>query len=233
MGLAETINARQIKAARVLLDWSQNDFAKATGISVATIRRLEAGYISPRSATTNSIWQCFEMAGIEFLESDGVRRRPCGVNIFEGNRSGAEFFQDIKTSVQRGGSDVYIVTPTAGTFAKYCGLENILEFGALVDVNRTTAIKCLITGEIEAPHSTSSFQFRTLSKAFIDPVPFCAYGEKYAIAVPNGKPFSKLIVIDAPKMAIAARQHFLSLWDKGTQTSIICENVTKLKAVAG
>jgi len=206
-----------MKAARMLLDWSQSDFAKATEISVATIRRLEAGYITPRSATANRIWQCFEASGIEFLESDGVRRRPCGLSIFEGNRGGKDFLEDLRKTVQNGGQDILIVTPATKDFAAYCGLQSILDLAFLLEVNGTTAIRCLVMGENELPLSTPRFQFRALSRSFVNPVPFCAYGDKYGIAIPNGKPFYKLVIINAPKMAWAAQQHFLTLWEKATQ----------------
>jgi len=45
------INARQIKAARALLDWSQENLASASGLSIATIRKIESGHISPRDKT--------------------------------------------------------------------------------------------------------------------------------------------------------------------------------------
>jgi len=221
MNKIEQISARQMKAARVLLDWSQSDFAKATGISIATIRRLEAGYITPRSATVISISKCLEAAGIEFLESDGVRRRPCGLNVFEGQRGGKDFLDDVTKTVQAGGRDILIVTPSADDFARYCGLQNILDLKSLLEINGTTTIKCLLTGGNEVPFSSARFQFRALSQVFINPVPFCAYGDKYGIAVPNGKPFHKLIVIHASKMACAAQQHFASLWEKATQISAV------------
>ena len=36
------VSIRQIKAARALLGWSQEDLAKRAGISVPTVKRLEA-----------------------------------------------------------------------------------------------------------------------------------------------------------------------------------------------
>lgn len=62
------IHARQIKAARAILNWSQQDLAQSTGLSITTIRKLEMGFISPRNTTTNVIRQAIEGAGIEFLD---------------------------------------------------------------------------------------------------------------------------------------------------------------------
>ena len=39
----EFLSIRQVKAARALLGWSQNDLVEASGVSYATIARLETG----------------------------------------------------------------------------------------------------------------------------------------------------------------------------------------------
>ncbi|WP_407524150.1 PAS domain-containing protein [Methylobacterium oryzisoli] len=41
-GLEESLSGRHLHAARALLDWSMTDLARASGLSVSTIRRLEA-----------------------------------------------------------------------------------------------------------------------------------------------------------------------------------------------
>jgi predicted transcriptional regulator len=74
--------AAQIRAARALLDWRQDDLARAADIGMTTIRRIEAqpgpvmGYVS----TMLRIQTAFEKAGIQFTEEDefggiGVRLR--------------------------------------------------------------------------------------------------------------------------------------------------------------
>ena len=70
------ISIRQVKAARALLSWSQDDLAEAAGISVPTVARLEAadGPLGGRTSTATAICEALEKAGIEFSE-DGVRLR--------------------------------------------------------------------------------------------------------------------------------------------------------------
>ena len=68
-----SLKARQIKAARALLDWSQDDLASHSGLSVNTIRKMELGHISPRGKTSHAIRHAFEDNGLEFLEPDGGR----------------------------------------------------------------------------------------------------------------------------------------------------------------
>lgn len=76
----EKLSIRQVKAARELLGWSQNDLAEKSGISVPTIQRLEAagGELGGRRETAEAISRALTRAGIEFLNhgSPGVRLRP-------------------------------------------------------------------------------------------------------------------------------------------------------------
>jgi transcriptional regulator with XRE-family HTH domain len=67
------IEPAQIRAARALLGWRQEDLSKASGVGTATIYRLEksksttAGYVS----TLLRIQSAFEAAGVFFMDDDG------------------------------------------------------------------------------------------------------------------------------------------------------------------
>jgi transcriptional regulator with XRE-family HTH domain len=67
------ISIRQIKAARALLAWSQEQLAAAANVSIPTIKRLEAhdGSLGGRTDTGDKIEAALEKAGIEFIEENG------------------------------------------------------------------------------------------------------------------------------------------------------------------
>src|SRR3954454_21432421 len=65
------ISPAQCRAARGLLDWSQQDLAREAGVGVVTIRQVEAGVNQPRRATLVVIRHALEAAGIEFIENNG------------------------------------------------------------------------------------------------------------------------------------------------------------------
>jgi predicted transcriptional regulator len=72
-------NIKQIKAARVLLGWSQGTLVEMSGVSISTIKRLEAdgGDLGGRPATGEKIVAALEKAGVEFLDDgQGVRLKP-------------------------------------------------------------------------------------------------------------------------------------------------------------
>ena len=68
------LEAAQIRAARALLGWRQEDLSKASGVGTATIQRLEkseasiTGYVS----TVMRIEAAFEKAGVLFITGDEI-----------------------------------------------------------------------------------------------------------------------------------------------------------------
>jgi transcriptional regulator with XRE-family HTH domain len=68
---AAMISASQCRAARGLLDWSQQELANRAKVGIVTVRQLEAGAHQPRRATLDVVRRCLETAGVEFIEENG------------------------------------------------------------------------------------------------------------------------------------------------------------------
>jgi transcriptional regulator with XRE-family HTH domain len=64
------ITGSQLRAARALLDWTQDDLAERSGVTAQTIRLFEAGNRRPYRQTVDQLKSALEEAGIEFLVSD-------------------------------------------------------------------------------------------------------------------------------------------------------------------
>ncbi|MGE3335759.1 MAG: multiprotein-bridging factor 1 family protein [Rhodospirillaceae bacterium] len=71
------VSARQIRAARALLGWSQQKLADKAIISLNAITRLEREEVDPRVSTILKVQAALVKAGVEFLPADvkgeGVR----------------------------------------------------------------------------------------------------------------------------------------------------------------
>ena len=66
------ISAKQIRAARVFLEWEQRDLAEKSGLSLPTIQRMEKLGVE-RSSVGNvaKLQTALEAAGIEFIDPNG------------------------------------------------------------------------------------------------------------------------------------------------------------------
>ncbi len=63
----------QIRAARALLGWSQSRLARAAGIGLATLQRIEQseGLVKGNFTTVLKIQKALEHAGISFSDDGG------------------------------------------------------------------------------------------------------------------------------------------------------------------
>ena len=70
---AKPLKSAQIRAARALIRWSAEDLARATALSVATIRRAElaADETSMTAANDLTVRRALESAGVEFIDENG------------------------------------------------------------------------------------------------------------------------------------------------------------------
>jgi transcriptional regulator with XRE-family HTH domain len=66
------VTVEQLRAARGLLGWSQSELAARAGLSLPTVKRLEAGF-GPRVSdeARGKLQRAIEAAGIEFIEENG------------------------------------------------------------------------------------------------------------------------------------------------------------------
>ena len=66
------LSSGQIRAARALLGWSQAELADQSGVSLATIRRIESERGPDRSTAPNqaAIQKALEHGGVAFFPGD-------------------------------------------------------------------------------------------------------------------------------------------------------------------
>lgn len=75
------ITSEQLRGARAMLRWEQKQLSEASGVSIPTIKRMEAGVGAVRGTYENvsAVRHALEAAGVEFIDSSsggpGVRLR--------------------------------------------------------------------------------------------------------------------------------------------------------------
>jgi transcriptional regulator with XRE-family HTH domain len=92
------VRSDQLRAARALLRLDQQDVAHRAGVSVATLRRVEAdeGVEAVGQGSVDRVREALESLGVEFIEN-GVRRRLCSRT----SEDREAMFQDIMRIAER------------------------------------------------------------------------------------------------------------------------------------
>jgi transcriptional regulator with XRE-family HTH domain len=225
------LKSRQIKAARALLDWSQEDLAGHSNLSIATIRKLELGHLSPRGKTSQAIRRAFEHNGLEFVEPDGVRSKPDDIVVYKGRNGAKTFFDDVYHTANKKNCEILLVCPSAKDY-----LENVLGDYRDIHVNRMAAIKkgkpfvkCILIEDDGPLWCVAYGEYRRISKNYIDSMPFYVYDDKYAIIMTATNPSPKITVIQSREIADAFRQQFCSMWDKAAPLTAAEKNADSAK----
>ena len=61
----------QCRAARALLDWTQDDLSREAAVGVVTLRQFERGATEPRRAILTALRRALEDAGVKFINGKG------------------------------------------------------------------------------------------------------------------------------------------------------------------
>ena len=82
--LSPMITPAQSRAARGLLDWSQQELAETAKLGLSTVRDFEKGRRVPYPNNLSAIHTALEAAGVEFIAENGggagVRLRQAGAS---------------------------------------------------------------------------------------------------------------------------------------------------------
>jgi transcriptional regulator with XRE-family HTH domain len=85
----------QIRAARALIGWSQGELADQAGLSQTGIARIENGTNRPNSNTLIKIRAAFDRVDVEFLGSNGVRKRTDEIRTLRGVEGLRQMIDDL------------------------------------------------------------------------------------------------------------------------------------------
>ncbi len=209
-----SITTAQIRGARGILNWSQQDLAQRTGISATSIGAIENGSTTPRESTLKTIRKTFENAGIEFIGLDGIRQRSGDVQVFRGKDGFIEFYDDVYNYLVENNEDILVSNVDERLFVK------TLDEYAKVHVDRVSKLgkQCykILTkeGDEYAPGSSYA-EYRWIPKELFASVPFYVFGNKMAIFLFNGEP--SIIVLKYASIAEAYKVQFKDMWERSRE----------------
>lgn len=210
------ITANQLRAARALLDLSQGAVAEAVGVSPNTISNIEKGS-RPAHDTLTRLQGYFESHGVEFTESEGVRKKPSGIITYRGRDGFAEFMWDVYETIKKFGGEICVSNVDETTFSEHLGsevdsayTEKMNKLSNEIQFDFKILIKEGDTNFVASNYAT----YRWISANHFQTVPFYVYGEKLAFLL-----FGESVtihLIENAEIAAAQRVQFNLAWEKSS-----------------
>lgn len=211
------ITGRQIRAARALIDMSQDELAKAAGLTPQAIRKIESGEVTPREGTLADITRTFTERGIEFTDNQGVKFKPVGVEIFEGKDRFEDFYLFMYDHLERFGGEVCLSCLDEKLFSKNRKPENFekhkIKMKHLVDSGRVK-FRILAT-ESEHFGKKSYAEYRKHPTQYTSPAAFYAFGECLALVSFDHEPSPYIVLHKSGPFSEAYRNAFNIAWEDG------------------
>ncbi|MGB4107867.1 MAG: helix-turn-helix domain-containing protein [Alphaproteobacteria bacterium] len=206
----------QIRAARALLDWSQSDLANYADLSQTGIARIENGTNQPNSQTITKIKAAFENADIEFLGTNGLRRKTGEIKVLRGASGFTKFIYDVYETVKREGGEICVSNVDERNFDKWQGDNRQDYLSKMTDLKNQKKYSFKILVREGDQHQVASYaEYRSMNTENFGTVPFYVYGTKTAIII-----FEEEVavhIIDNKEIADAQRKQFNIAWNAAKQ----------------
>jgi transcriptional regulator with XRE-family HTH domain len=211
------ITIPQIKAARGLLDWTQEDLANRAGLHVDQVRKFEIGK-AQKIGILDAIYKAFTAQGLDFVDG-GVVQRKYEIRTLHGQAGFWEFYDDVYETVREHGGDIFVHNVDESLFVKWLGERDALydeRMGGLSNFKQKIIIR---EGDTNFAASFGTTEYRWAAKGeFHSSTPFYLYGKKLAMIMFDPNDVS-IFIIDQPRIAESYRTLFLSSWERAAVPS--------------
>lgn len=202
----------QIRAARALLGWNQNDLAEQADLSQTGIARIENGTNQPNSKTLAKIENAFDNADIEFISDSGVKKRTREVRVLKGQEGFRQLMDDVYKTASSIGGDICLFNGTPSVFLTHLGKEWYAMHSKRMQKLETEFTLKIIVKEGEQLLIANDFaEYRWFPENLFNEKVFYAYGDKLALLSLDGEPH--ISVIEQKEFSESFRILFNIAWD--------------------
>jgi transcriptional regulator with XRE-family HTH domain len=210
----------QIKAGRAMLDMNQSELAKASGVSIPTIKLIETGKTNPSPDILGRIQATFEKSGLEFMPQRAVRFRDDLVTVLEREHDKDDMYLRLLDDIY------YTVRDTGGEILHSfvddsLSPPHVIEREQMIRATGATMRSLVRNGDTYLPYPLE--EYRYLPEGFYINNPTTVYGDKIAL-IAQDEPahdgynlhIHKILIIRNEIIANVKRLEFEILWKSGT-----------------
>lgn len=202
------ITPEQIRAARALLNWKQSDLAKAAHISLPSINNMERAIGSPRVETMRAVQHALELAGIEFMGQQGVKKQSEFFSMVE--YQGDDFIAKAHTdlfSCMRGPDDVVMMLGLdERKFVEYTP-DQVLRYEA--HEKKTNFTQKILIRDDDDFLLTDADCYRAVPAALLGQIPYLVYHDRLMMVMWEAK---RVVLIRSQSIADTFTKQFEFLW---------------------
>lgn len=202
------ITLAQIKAARALLGWTQEKLAKSASLSLPAVNNIERALVSPRESTLAAIERALAEAGVEFLDTTGVRTRRTefSADMLEGPDWLARYDADIISCLKKADDEILQVSPSERPWMTYGSISNHHYIDHRNKVNFQE--KILVPGTIDFVTNRRGVYRALAAEAFAE-ASLQVYANRTAHILWDQQ---KILLIRSNTLAESQRAQFMLLW---------------------
>jgi DNA-binding XRE family transcriptional regulator len=206
------ITAKQIRAARAMMNESRESFAKIAGVHKNTLANVEAGKLT---ASNTKIMNNLKKAGFEFEGTSGVRMRETSSYAFYGAGSADKFYLDILTNIKNSGGPLLASFATMDDFLRALGIESAARMDRLDKLCKFGPIKCNLSEARNSHAEAPAVQVRAVQLEAHQHWATIVYANRLAIIITLNPKSFYYYVSDCVEAAQAETKFFYERWSKG------------------
>ncbi len=203
------ISARQIRAARGLLEWSGDQLAEKVGVTRATLSKIESELAQPQERTLAKIAEVLDLHGVEIIDGDGVKMRQQEVRVFSGKAGYRQFLDHVYLTLKNGGRirQFFLNDRSGPSFKDEYGEAHI---NRMAMIDNLDAKVLTFEGDTEFPASYCTY--RWINKNDVDLAPFYLYGDNVVMPMHESSHKREWVSINSKLMAERYMKQFDKCW---------------------
>jgi transcriptional regulator with XRE-family HTH domain len=202
------ITRHQLRAARGFLGWDRHEVAERSGVSVGTLKNIDAGRTEPHKGTLADLLKVFEDNGIEFAGDNGVFLKQDRVIRLSGENVFFRVLDDVIATLRGVAGAEALFACVSDQLSPQAVIENyrrLRETGIAMRSLVRDGDTCLM-GKLK--------EYRYLPEKFFHNSAMVIYGNKFATMIldPETGTDAEAVIIRNPHVAAAQRNLFNCLW---------------------
>lgn len=207
------ISPSQCRMARAYWNWSQQDLADRSGVSLNTVSKFEKEEGQTATDTIEKLATAISLSGLEVLDGGGVKPAESAVTLLEGTEGFATFMDDVFETMRAEGGIYRVSNVDEANWLRWLGENDSRRRRERTTALKNVSARILVREGDKLLTATDYAEYRAVPDGvFFEGVSGYIYGNKYAIIHFEPEAVRVMVLRDAA-FADAQRNWFDAVWE--------------------